>query len=585
MAIYLVHFDQGNIHQGKFLDALRSDRRVAFAQYDHFMKMRSVPDDPRFMDQWQWINEGQTGGLVDSDIDAEAAWDISTGGVTALGDTIVVAIIDDGLDYDHEDIAANAWINYHEIDSNGIDDDGNGYIDDIHGWNAYDQNPEVWNNQHGLNVAGMIGAVGNNGIGVTGINWNVKIMMIVGGDPESAAIASYAYALAQRELYESSHGALGAFVVATNSSWGIDFGQPADAPLWCAFYDSLGVHGILSAAATANNAVDIDLVGDLPTACPSEYLLSVTALDASDQITFSAWGLTQIDFGAPGADIFTTRRNNNYGHTSGTSFASPIAAGLVGLLYSAPCNAFAQLTHKDPAKAAAFIRDAIFSGVRPIPALANITRFGGSLNAGNSMAIIMSLCSECPVPYNVNATDITDKEATISWDLIDTLQSMNARYKPVAGAEWDTLTNVTSPLQLSGLTACTEYEIEFESICADTTAGFKANYHFTTDGCCELPADITGHITGTTLNLQWSFVLAADFYLVQYRPVGSDVWDEEITIETSLSIPDLKPCTYYEFRLQTSCDTTETGFSETQTVRTKGCGNCIDLEYCDNTSA
>jgi subtilisin family serine protease len=107
-------------------------------------------------------------------------------------------------------------------------------------------------------------------------------------------------------------------------------GQPADAPLWCAFYDSLGVHGILSAGATANNDVDIDAVGDLPTACPSEYLLSVTALNASNQRTFSGYGKTQVDFGAPGEDIFTTRRNNQYGTTSGTSFASPVAAGLVG---------------------------------------------------------------------------------------------------------------------------------------------------------------------------------------------------------------------------------------------------------------
>ncbi len=584
LRIYLVRFDFATVHQGKLLDAFRNDRRVTIAQYDHFTKQRNIPDDPQFPNQWQWLNTGQTGGVLDGDINADAAWDFTTGGLTALGDTIVVAIVDDGLDYNHQDIAANAWINHHEIDGNNIDDDGNGYVDDIHGWNAYDNNPDVWNNEHGLQVAGMIGAKGNNGIGVAGINWNVKIMMIVGGDPESAAIASYAYALAQRELYESSNGALGAFVVATNSSWGIDFGQPADAPLWCAFYDTLGEHGILSAGATANNDVDIDAVGDLPTACPSEYLLSVTALNASNQRTFSAYGKTQVDFGAPGEDVLTTRRNNNYATTSGTSFASPVAAGLVGLLYSAPCAGFAKLTHENPAAAAAYVRDIIFMGVKPIPGLASTTRFGGSLNAGNSMNLMMSLCSECPVPFNVNAEDVTDVSAYITWALLDTVSAVNARYKPVNATEWDTIEDVTSPLRLVNLVGCTEYEIEFQSECTDTLTDFQANYHFKTDGCCELPGEINLTAIDQDIQMQWSSVLAAAYYVVQYRPQGETTWLEEATPSNSYILHDLLPCTWYEVRLQTSCDTTETGFSDIMLIRTKGCGNCIDLDYCENTS-
>lgn len=584
LRIYLVKFDFATIHQGKLLDAFRGDPRVTIAQYDHFTKLRNIPDDPQFPSQWQWLNTGQTGGSVDDDINAELAWDFTTGGLTALGDTIVVAIVDDGLDYNHQDIAANAWINHHEIEGNNVDDDGNGYIDDIHGWNAYDDNAEVWNDRHGLNVAGMIGARGNNGIGITGINWNVKIMMIVGGDPESAAIASYAYALAQRQLYESTDGALGAFVVATNSSWGIDEGQPADAPLWCAFYDTLGEHGILSAGATANNNVDVDVVGDLPTACPSEYLLSVTALNASNQRTFSAYGKTHVDFGAPGEDIFTTRRNNQYGTTSGTSFASPVAAGLVGLLYSAPCLGFAKLTHENPAAAAAYIRDIIFMGVKPIPGLESTIRFGGSLNAGNSMNIMMSLCSECPTPFNIEAENVTDVNATITWSLLDTVHAINARIRLLNTLEWDTLENVTSPLQLTELLGCTEYEIEFQSDCSDTLTEFQANFQFKTDGCCELPVDINILSVGDDIHMLWNPVLAAAYYVVQYRPQGDTVWLEEATASNDYIIHDLTPCTWYEVRLQTSCDTTETGFSNIFLIRTKGCGNCIDLEYCDNTS-
>lgn len=584
MGIYLVKFDFATIHQGKLLDAFRSDRRVVVAQYDHITHLRNVPDDPQFPSQWQWLNTGQTGGLFDADINADVAWDYSIGGLTALGDTIVVAIVDDGLDYNHQDIAANAWINHHEIDGNNIDDDGNGYIDDIHGWNAYENNPNVWNDEHGLNVAGMIGARGNNGIGVTGVNWNVKIMMIKGGNPESAAIASYSYALTQRELYDATNGSRGAFVVSTNSSWGIDEGKPADAPLWCAFYDSLGVHGILSAAATANNNVDIDLVSDLPTACPSEYLLSVTALNASNERTFSAYGITHIDFGAPGENVLTTFPNNTYFTNSGTSFASPIAAGLVGLLYSAPCVKFAKLTHDNPAAAAVYVRDIIFMGIKPIPGLESNIRFGGSLNAGNSMTIMMNLCSECPIPFAINAENVTDVLATITWSMLDTVHAVNVRYRPINTAEWDTLENVTSPLQLTTLVGCTEYEIEFQSDCTDTLTEFQSNYHFKTDGCCELPGEINVSAIGDEIHMQWSSVLAAAYYVVQYRPQGNTDWLEEATASTDYILHDLTPCTWYEVRLQTSCDTTETGFSDIFLLRTKGCGNCIDLEYCDNTA-
>ena len=584
IGIYLFKFDFANIHQGKFLDALRSDNSVVVAQYDHFTHQRSIPNDPRFNSQWQWLNTGQTGGQMDADIDADKAWDITTGGITALGDTIVVAVVDDGLDYNHEDIAANTWINHHEIDGNGIDDDGNGYIDDIHGWNAKHDNPNIWNNGHGLNVSGLVGAKGNNNIGVIGINWNVKIMMIVGSDSESSAIASYSYALAQRDLYESSNGAKGAFVVSTNSSFGIDQGHPAEAPLWCAFYDTLGAHGILSAAATSNKAVDIDVVDDLPTACPSEYLLSVTALNASNARTFSAYGLTHVDFGAPGANVYTTFKNNQYGSDSGTSFASPIAAGLVGLLYSAPCVSFAKLTHKDPAAAAIFIRDVIFMGIKPIPGLESTIRFGGSLNAGNSMSLMLSFCSSCPIPFDVQAENITDVETTITWSMVDTVVSINARYKPVNETEWDTLEDVSSPLQLTELMGCTEYEIEFQSVCSDSTTDYQSNTHFETDGCCILPAEINVAAVGADIDMDWTFVLAADYYVIQFRPQGTQDWLEEATPNNSYIIHDLTPCTYYEIRLQTSCDTSETGFSETQTIRTLGCGNCIDLNYCENTS-
>ncbi|HSF88204.1 MAG TPA: hypothetical protein VLA46_02240, partial [Saprospiraceae bacterium] len=118
LGIYLIRFDHSRIHEGQLLSQLRADKNVRTAQFDHLPTLRTEPEDPQFLSQWQWLNTGQTGGMTDADIDADEAWNITQGGVTASGDTIVVAIIDDGLDYNHEDIAANAWINYHEIDGN-----------------------------------------------------------------------------------------------------------------------------------------------------------------------------------------------------------------------------------------------------------------------------------------------------------------------------------------------------------------------------------------------------------------------------------------------------------------------------------
>ncbi|MEO6130872.1 MAG: S8 family serine peptidase [Saprospiraceae bacterium] len=585
LGIYLIHFDFANVHEVKLLQQLRQNKKVMVAQYDHLTTQRNIPNDPLFDQQWQWINAGQTGGTPDADTDAEVAWDVTQGGVTALGDTIVVAIVDDGIDYGHEDLAANVWYNYNEVEGNGIDDDYNGYVDDIHGWNVYDDSPDVFGNNHGMQVAGMVGAVGNNGIGVTGMNWHVKIMMIVGGSPESSAIASYSYALDQRILYEQTHGVRGAFVVATNSSWGIDFGQPADAPLWCSFYDSLGLHGILSAGATANNNVDIDLVGDLPTGCTSEYLLSVTALNNSNQRTFSAYGLTQVDFGAPGEDIYTTKRNNNYGTTSGTSFASPTAAGLVGLLYSAPCRNFAILTHVNPALAAQRIRDYIFNGIVKDPVLENEIRFGGGMNAGNSMQLLMDACSQCPLPFNIIANIISDKKVTLRWDSIDPTVIINARIQSVGSADWDTLYGVNNPLTLTNLIGCTDYTIQFESFCADTTDGFQDAYAFTSEGCCTIPANITAVASESEIHINWSGVFAANYFLIQWRLQGDPAWMEEVTSLEDVSFDHLPGCSVYEYRIQTSCDTSESGFSEIHTIRTKGCGACLDLTYCDASSS
>ena len=338
MRIHLYSFDPNMIDVKGVLDQLAHTPGVEIAQANHILEERQIPNDSFFGQQWHHVENG------DHDIDSDLAWDVTTGGVTAFGDDIVVCVVENGgAKWDQADIVDNHWINEHEIPNNGIDDDGNGYVDDYDGWNISTDTDNIDNGNHGTQVSSMIGAKGNNALGITGVNWDVKIMQVqMGGITENNVIEAYEYPLVLRKQYNQSNGNLGAFVVATNSSWGIDGGDPAEAPLWCAMYDSLGYYGVLSAGSTANNNVNVDAVGDLPTACPSDFLISVTATNDNDVRTFSGYGITTIDLGAPGEDVYLAG-NNNYNTTSGTSFAGPCVAGAVALLYSAPCTSFSEI--------------------------------------------------------------------------------------------------------------------------------------------------------------------------------------------------------------------------------------------------
>ena len=386
--IWKVKVSTENHSEKQLAREIYNDPNVMDAQLNHIISLRNTPNDPLFAQQWQYYQAN------DKDIDAEEAWEITTGGTNTDGNEIVVAVIDDGVNAGHPDLQANLWINPGEIPGNGIDDDENGYIDDVHGWNVDSNNGNIdtggW---HGTPVSGIIGAVGDNGVGVTGVNWNVKVMTIVlNSVAESAVIQAYDYSLKARQKFNNTNGEEGAFVVATNSSWGIDFGQPEDVPLWCAFYDAMGEAGILSAAATINGNFNVDVVGDLPTACPSEYMIAVTNMNQNDvKVTQAGYGAESIDLGAHGQDAFTIT-SNSYGGFGGTSGATPHVAGAVALLYSAPCESFTALTKSDPQLAAQKVRDYIFEGVDHNESLVGITVTEGRLNLHNSLQLLMGEC-------------------------------------------------------------------------------------------------------------------------------------------------------------------------------------------------
>ncbi|MFI5171207.1 MAG: S8 family serine peptidase [Chitinophagales bacterium] len=381
--IWLIGFDEDIYDAEKVLSAFFISPSVANVQFNHFTQARSIPDDMFFTSQWNMVNDGAGGGLTDADIDAEQAWNVTTGGVTIFGDTIVVAIVGEGGDLPHEDL--DYWENHNEIPLNLIDDDSNGYIDDYYGWNATDGNGIIPERFHGTHVAGIIGAIGNNNIGVAGVNWHVKIMPVYTLSEESEAVAAYAYVFSMRELYDQTDGEKGAFIVATNSSFGIDFANPEDYPLWCAMYDSLGTLGILSAAATANIFANIDIVLDMPTACSSPHLITVTNTTKTDNLSIAGYGKTTIDLGAPGDLVYSTALDNTYGYQSGTSMASPHVAGAVALLFSAACEKFMEDYVYDPSAMALLLKEYILNGVDPLADLDTKSVTGGRLNLGKAI--------------------------------------------------------------------------------------------------------------------------------------------------------------------------------------------------------
>lgn len=374
---------------------LNLDPLIKYAIRNVKVKYRRSPNDELYSQQ-----------LASQIINLEKAWELTTGSKTTDDQEIVIAVIDEGVDLEHEDLVENYWTNPDEIPNDNLDNDGNGYVDDYLGMYTQTNNDKHPLNNHGTSVCGIIGAKGDNGIGVTGVNWDVKIMPITITRDLASIIESYCYILDQRRMFNSSDGTLGAYVVATNSSWGIDTVFADEFPIWCDLYEAMGNQGIISVVATSNLTLDVDELGDMPSTCSSKYIIAVTNTESNNAIN-GGFGFANIDIGAPGNSTFSTENLNQYGTFSGTSGACPLVAGTIGLLYS--LNASFLATGKNPSDLACEMKEIILKSVRKVSTLDNKSSSGGILDVAASLNELLdchlvndgneiSFCSISPNP-------------------------------------------------------------------------------------------------------------------------------------------------------------------------------------------
>lgn len=347
------------------LQSISAMANVRYVEPNYKLIPAAIPDDPSFGELWGLNNTGQSGGTDDADIDAAEAWDVKTGG------NVVVAVIDSGLDYSHPDLAANMWVNPGETAGNGIDDDNNGYVDDVNGYDFGAGDNDTIDDVigHGTHCSGTIGAVGNNGEGICGVSWNVKLMACkiadaAGGLSSAAAIEAIEYAV--------KHGAR-----VSNNSWGgTGFSQ--------ALYDAVraaGEQDHLFVAAAGNSADDNDQIPHYPSSFDLDNVIAVAATDRNDKLAdFSCYGLTSVDLGAPGVAILSTlplagsQMGQNYGEAQGTSMATPHVTGAAALLLAV-----------DSTMSAVALKTALLDNADPIPSLDGKCVTGARLNLFNAL--------------------------------------------------------------------------------------------------------------------------------------------------------------------------------------------------------
>ena len=383
---------------GSALAALKTNPNVIYAEPNYYVTVDLTPVDTDFNLQWGLNNTGQTSGIAGADIRAINAWDLNTGGNS------IIAVIDTGIDYNHPDIKNNVWTNPGEIQGNGIDDDGNGFVDDYYGWDfSNNDNDPMDDMGHGTHVAGIIAAEGNNNQGISGVNWQAKVMGLKfinanGVGTTTNAIKAINYAIAMG-------------VKISNNSWG---GGGYSQALFETLLNAEHM-GHLFIAASGNNGLNTDDPINSPH-YPSSYdlqnIISVTATDESDnKASFANWGGTSVDIAAPGVQIRSLWTSNKYFNLDGTSMAAPFVAGAAGLISATR-----------PDLSILEIKDTLLNNVDVLPQLSGMTTTSGRLNLYKALSSVTTSLSISPMELKMSLNDtvqfnVSGGTAPYSWQV------------------------------------------------------------------------------------------------------------------------------------------------------------------------
>ncbi len=406
----------------------------------------TIPNDYYFSLLWGMHNIGQSGGTVDADIDAPEAWDIQKG-----SNTIVVAVIDTGVDYNHKDLDANIWTNPGEIAGDGIDNDGNNYIDDIRGWDFFsDDNDPYDESGHGTHCSGTIAAEGNNGRGVVGVSWNAKIMPLRFLGPDGGYTSDAVLAI----NYAIKNGA----DIMSNSWGGGGYSEALEDAI-----SNANDAGILFVASAGNGGLDgigddNDVIDHYPSSYDIPNVVSVAATDRYDNLaSFSCYGLESVDLGAPGVTIASTYPRNRYAYMSGTSMAAPHVAGAAALIKA-----------QYPDITVDALKARLLESTDSISSLDGKTVTGGRLNINNCFNVYiqpeLSVIVTSPTIANIDESFAV--EAIISNSGTETVTGVNATINLPKGLSLATGESQTKPTDdiINGDSATVSWTVNADTV-------------------------------------------------------------------------------------------------------------------------